>query len=250
MTGAHRRVLVTGSSRGIGAAVAQAFAARGDRVAVHYSSSPEAARTVRDSLVGAGHVIVGADLADPGATRAMVDEAAAAMGGIDVLVNNAGVYIRHPVDAVTYEEWQQAWHETLAVNLLGAANATWAVLRHMGSGGRIVSVGSRGAFRGEPEHPAYAASKAALAAFGQSMAIALGPRRISVTCVAPGWVDTDMASDALDGPAGEQRVAQSPLGRVATTSEVAAAVLYLASAEAELVSGAVLDLNGASHLRL
>jgi 3-oxoacyl-[acyl-carrier protein] reductase len=243
-------VLVTGASRGIGAAVARAFAASGDRVALHYRSRREAAMHVRAALPGDGHVVAGADLADPAAIRRMVDEVAGALGSIDVLVNNAGMFDRHPITETTYEQWQEAWNRTLSVNLLGAANVTWCALRHMGAGGRIVNVSSRGAFRGEPEQPAYGASKAGLIAFGQSLARALGERRISVTAVAPGFTETEMAAVALAGERGPARRAESPLGRVATPEEVAAAVHYLASPEAELASGAVLDLNGASHLRL
>jgi 3-oxoacyl-[acyl-carrier protein] reductase len=248
--GAGRSVLVTGASRGIGAAVARAFADAGDRVAVHYGSSQAAAeRTIR-TLPGEGHVLVTADLADPEDVREMVESAAAALGSIDVLVNNAGVYRAHPVFEVSYEEWQRAWSQTLAVNLVGAANAAWCAVRHMPAGGRIVNVASRGAFRGEPNQPAYGASKAGLVAFGQSLARALGPRGIAVTTVAPGWVDTDMAADALTGAAGEERRRESPLGRVARPEEVARAVLYLASPEAEYATGAVLDLNGGSYLRM
>jgi 3-oxoacyl-[acyl-carrier protein] reductase len=111
-------------------------------------------------------------------------------------------------------------------------------------------VSSRGAFRGEPTHPAYGASKAGLIALGQSLARALGPHGIAVTAVAPGFTETDMATEALAGEKGAARRAESPLGRVATPEEVAAAVLFLASPEAELTSGAVLDLNGASYLRM
>ena len=250
MAAGGRAVLVTGASRGIGAAVARAFAATGDRVGLHYGSRHEAAVRVLETLPGDGHVVAGANLADPEAVRFMVDEVAGALGGIDVLVNNAGVFERHPVDATTYEEWQEAWKLTLDVNLVGAANVTWCVLRHMGAGGRIVNVSSRGAFRGEPNHPAYGASKAGLIAFGQSLARALGERRISVTAVAPGFVETDMAASELEGESGRRRRAESPLGRVATPEEIAAAVLYLASPEAELASGAVLDVNGASYLRM
>ena len=247
---AARAVLVTGASRGIGAAVARAFAASGDRVGLHYGSRRDAAVQVRDSLPGGGHVVAGADLADAEAVRSMVDEMAGALGGIDVLVNNAGVFEPHAADDTTYEEWQEAWSHTLGVNLVGAANVTWCVLRHMGAGGRIVNVSSRGAFRGEPNHPAYGASKAGLIAFGQSLARALGGRRISVTAVAPGFVETDMAAAELAGESGLRRRAESPLGRVAKPEEIAAAVLYLASPEAELASGAVLDVNGASYLRM
>ena len=247
----NRAVLVTGGSRGIGAAIARAFAERGDRVAVHCGSAVAAAQAVRDSLPGDGHTVVKADLADAAAVRAMVDDAAARLGGLDVLVNNAGIYVDHPVLATTYEEWQAAWAATLGVNLVGAANAAWCAVRHMtdaGRGGRIVNVGSRGAYRGEPTHPAYGAAKAGLHALGQSLAVALAPHGITVASVAPGYVQTDMTTEELATPAGDAIRAQSPFNRVATPEEIAAAVLYLASPEAAWSSGAVLDLNGASYL--
>ena len=250
-----RAVLVTGASRGIGAAIAREFAARGDRVALHYRDAAGAAGAVRDSLPGDGHVLVRADLADAAAVRVMVDTAAAGLGGLDVLVNNAGIYLEHPVLEASYEQWQAAWQATLGVNLIGAAHVTWCAVRHMvaaGPGrpsGRIVNVGSRGAYRGEPDHPAYGASKAGLHAFGQSLAVALAPHGITVASVAPGYVATDMTAGELGTPAGDEIRAQSPFGRVATPAEVAAAVGYLASPAAEWASGAVLDLNGASYLR-
>jgi 3-oxoacyl-[acyl-carrier protein] reductase len=244
---------VTGGSRGIGAAIARAFAERGDRVAVHCRDALAVAEVVRDSLDGDGHVVVRADLAVPAEVRAMVDAAAAGLDGLDVLVNNAGIYLDHPVLGTSYEEWQAAWQATLAVNLVGAANVTWCAVQHMTASGqragRIVNVGSRGAFRGEPTHPAYGASKAGLHAFGQSLAVALAPHGITVASVAPGYVATDMTADELATPAGDVIRAQSPFGRVATVEEIAAAVVYLASPEAEWVSGAILDLNGASYLR-
>ncbi len=250
MTNRRRAVLVTGASRGIGAAVAHAFAETGDRVAVHYGARRERALRVAAALAGDGHTVVGADLADPDAVHAMVAEVVAALGGVDVLVNNAGVIEEHPITETSYAQWQRAWSNTLSVNLVGAANVTWCAVQHMGRGGRIVNVASRGAFRGEPRQPAYGASKAGLVAFGQSLALALGPAGISVTAVAPGFTDTDMAADALAGEAGDRRRAESPLGRIATPQEIAAAVLFLASPQAELASGSVLDVNGASHLRM
>ena len=248
-------VLVTGGSRGIGAAIARAFAERGDRVAVHCGSAVASAQAVRDSLPGDGHIVVQADLADAAAVRAMVDDAAERLGGLSVLVNNAGIYVDHPVLGTSYEEWQAAWAATLGVNLVGAANAAWCAVRHMTAGGhakdggRIVNVGSRGAYRGEPSHPAYGAAKAGLHAFGQSLAVALAPHGITVASVAPGYVQTDMTAVELATPAGDVIRAQSPFNRVATPEEVAAAVVYLASPEATWSSGAVLDLNGASYLR-
>ena len=180
----------------------------------------------------------------------MVDEVAERLGSVDVLVNNAGIFIPHPIDDTSYEEWQRAWEQTLAVNLIGAANATWCAVRHMGRGGRIVNVSSRGAFRGEPSQPAYGVSKAGLVALGQSLARSLGPRGISVTTIAPGFADTEMAAEALAGDGIERRSAESPLGRIARVEEIAAAVVYLASPLAEIATGTVLDLNGASYLRM
>jgi 3-oxoacyl-[acyl-carrier protein] reductase len=238
-----RRVLVTGSARGIGAAVAHAFAANGDRVAAHR-------RTPGDpGLPGTGHTVVTGDLSDPPAVRTLVDAAADALGGLDVVVNNAAVYIEHKILNVGYDEWQSAWRDTLAVDLLAPANVCWCAARHLGEGGRIINVSSRGAFRGEPDHPAYGAAKAALNSLTQSLAVALAPRGIAVSAVAPGFVATDLVAPLLSSPAGEGIRAQSPFNRVATPEEIAAAVLFLASPEAEWSSGAVLDLNGASYFR-
>ena len=249
---ANRTILVTGASRGIGRAIAQAFAEQGDRVAVHHRDSARLAADVAAGLAGDGHVVVQADLTDPDDARRMVDRAWDVLGGLDVLVNNAGVFTAHPITEVSYAEWQAAWQQTLGVNLVGPANVTWCVVQRMVSGkraGRIVNVSSRGAFRGEPGKPAYGASKAGLNAFGQSLAIALAPHGITVATVAPGFVDTDMASTHLASPGGDAIRAQSPFQRVAEPEEIAAAVLYLASPQAEWASGAILDLNGASYLR-
>ena len=248
----NRGILITGASRGIGRATAAAFAALGDRVAVHHRDSSGLAAEVVAGLPGRGHAVVQADLADPAAVKAMVDAAATALGQIDVLVNNAGIFEAHPITEVTYEQWQAAWQATLAVNLIGAANVTWCVVEHMreiSAGGQIINVSSRGAFRGEPGQPAYGASKAGLNAFGQSLARALAPHGITVATVAPGFVETDMASARLAGPDGDGIRAESPFGRVGRPDEVAAAVVYLASAPAQWASGAILDLNGASYLR-
>ena len=249
----NRKILVTGSSRGIGQAIAAAFAAAGDQVAIHHRDNADLAARVVASLPGDGHVVVQADIADPAAVRAMVDEAADRLGGLDVLVNNAASYgrVAHPVAEVSCEQWQQVWRDTIDLNLIGAANVTWCAVQHMiaGGGGRIVNVSSRGAFRGEPGQPAYGASKAGLNALGQSLAVALAPLGITVAAVAPGFVQTDMAAPHLDGETGAAIRAQSPFGRVARPAEIAAAVLFLASPEAEWASGAILDLNGASYLR-
>ena len=245
-------MLVTGASRGIGAAIAREFAAAGDRVAVHYVRSRAAAEEVAGSLPGGQHAVVSADLADASAVRAMVDDAAARLGGLEVLVNNAGIYLEHDLVSSSYEEWRESWEETLLVDLVGAANVTWCAVRHMleRGTGRIVNVSSRGAYRGEPRAPAYGAAKAGLIAFGNSLARALAAHRIAVTTVVPSWTETDMAAESLDGPRREAIEAESPFGRVATPADVAKAVLYLASPEAEFVSGTTLDVNGASYLHL
>jgi 3-oxoacyl-[acyl-carrier protein] reductase len=246
-----RRVLVTGGSRGIGRAIATMFAEAGDRVAVHYGSARDAAEETVGSLQGGGHVTVQADLADPDAVRAAVDGAAQELGGLDVLVNNAGIFVAHPPLETSYDEWREAWSRTLATNLTGAANATFCALTHLvaAGGGAIVNVTSRGAFRGEPDNPAYGASKAGLNAFTQSMALALAPHDIRVAAVAPGFVRTDMAREVLEGPAGNTILDQSPFGRVAEPEEVASAVLWLASEGARFSSGTIIDVNGASYLR-
>jgi NAD(P)-dependent dehydrogenase (short-subunit alcohol dehydrogenase family) len=195
--------------------------------------------------------VVQAELTDPDAVRAAVDGAAERLGRLDVLVNNAGVFLPHPPLSTSYEQWQATWTRTLATNLTAAANATYCAVPHLraAGGGAIVNVSSRGAFRGEPECPAYGASKAGLNALGQSLAIALAPHDITVGTVAPGFVQTEMAREVLDGPGGDGVRAQSPFGRVARPEEVAAAVLWLASPEARFSSGTIIDVNGASYLR-
>lgn len=247
-----RTALVTGSSRGIGAAIARRLAALGATVAVHYREDRAAGEATVGDLSGDGHMLVDADVGDPDAVGRMVAQVVAALGGIDVLVNNAGAYTRHPLDEVSYEAWRQAWSDTLSTNLVGAANLTWCVARHMidgGRAGRIVNVSSRGAFRGEPDHPAYGASKAGLNSMSQSLAQHLAPHGITVAVVAPGFVETDMAAPLLAGPGGDAIRGQSPLGRVATADEVADVVAFLASDRAVITTGAIVDANGASYLR-
>ncbi|MBS0663357.1 MAG: SDR family oxidoreductase, partial [Verrucomicrobia bacterium] len=151
-----------------------------------------------------------------------------------------------PLDA-----WQAEWQRTLTTNLMAPADLCLLAARHLApaGGGRIVNLSSRGAFRGEPDAPAYGASKAGLNSLSQSLARALAPHHIAVFAVAPGWVGTDMAADHLEGPRAAEIAAQHPLGRVATADEVANVVAYCALDAPETMTGAILDVNGASYLR-
>ncbi len=247
---AGRAVLVTGASRGIGRATALAFAGAGDRVAIHHRDSAPLAGRLLEVLPGSGHVVVAGDLGDPEVAERVVTEAADGLGGLDVLVNNAGVSLPHDILEMDFDSWRAAFQRTLEVNLFGPAYLIYFAVRHMlGRGGVVVNVSSRGAFRGEPGQPGYGASKAGLNALGQSLAVALAPRGISVATVAPGWVATDMSQEELKRPRGQEILKQSPFGRIATPEEVAAAILFLASPEARFSSGAILDVNGASYLR-
>jgi NAD(P)-dependent dehydrogenase (short-subunit alcohol dehydrogenase family) len=253
VSAAAKGALVTGGSRGIGAACARALAAAGLRVAVHYAHGADAAERVRAALPGTGHCTLQADLAEGSidAARALIEAATARLDGLAVLVNNAGVYDEHPPLTTTESGWRAAWQDTLALNLLAPAHLSYHAARTMAAagGGRIVNVSSRGAFRGEPAAPAYGASKAGLNSLSQSLAQAFAPRGVLVYVVAPGFVGTDMAAALLAGPQGDAIRAQSPLGRVSTPEEVAACVRFCALEAPAAMTGAILDVNGASYLR-
>ena len=249
---------MTGASRGIGRIIALQLAQRGVRVAVHYRNNREAAAASLASLPGTGHASFDADLSDPREASLLWGRVSDALGAIDILINNAGLYIFHPPLKTAYDAWQSAWRQTLAANLFAPADLSLLAAQSMAARqqqtgdfgrGRIVNISSRGAFRGEPDAPAYAASKAALNALSQSLARALAPEAVYLYCVAPGWVETDMATSHLDGPEGQAILAQHPLGRVSRTDEIANAAVYCALDAPAAMTGCVIDVNGASYLR-
>ncbi len=246
-----KRVLVTGGTRGIGRAIARGFAERGARVALSYLSNHETAEETLKALPGGPHKGFAGDIGDPEFCEMLVARTVQELGGLDILVNNAGIFVAHPVDEVDFAAWRNAWQRTLETNLIAAANLCYHAARHMMTrgGGRIVNVSSRGAFRGEPDAPAYGASKAGLNALSGSLAQKLAPHGIFVGVVAPGFVETDMTTTHLAGERGRAIRAQSPLNRVAKPEEVAHAALFLASEGAEFTTGAIIDVNGASYLR-
>lgn len=247
----NKRVLITGGSRGIGKACAQAFAVRGAKIAINFVNNREAAEDTLSSLPGEDHILNQTDVSKPELIEEMIADTVQRLGGLDIVVNNAGIGRSHPIDTVSYDEWQESWRWILSVNLIAAANVIFWAAQHMRAkgGGRIVNVSSRGAFRGEPEMPAYGASKAGMNAMTQSLAQKLAPDHIYLGVVAPGFVETDMAAKTLSGPLGDSIRNQSPLGRVAKPEEVAYAVLFLAAEESKFSTGTIIDVNGASYLR-
>jgi len=246
-----KRVLITGGSRGIGKACAQAFAERDAQVAINFVHNAEAAQETQASLPCGPHILNQTDISKPELVEGMIADTVKGLGGLDILVNNAGIGRYHPIDTVSYDEWQESWQQTVSVNLTAPANVTYWAVQHMraNGGGRIVNVSSRGAFRGEPDAPAYGASKAGLNAMTQSLAQKLAPDNIYLGVDAPGFVETDMAAETLSGPQGASIRNQSPLGRVAQPEEVAYAVLFLAAEESKFSTGTIIDVNGASYLR-
>lgn len=247
----NKKVLITGASRGIGKATALAFAAKGAHVGLNFKSNLVEAQKTLQELSGEGHSLFQSDVSVKADTKKLVDDFIAHYGRLDILVNNAGIGIFHAIDEVDFDTWTQAWDTILNTNLIAVANTCyWAtkVMMQQG-GGRIVNVSSRGAFRGEPVQPAYGASKAALNSFSQSLAKRLAPHHIYVGVVAPGFTDTDMATEALTPEERENLLRESPFQRMAQPQEVAHAILFLASEGAEYSSGTIIDVNGASYLR-
>lgn len=248
----NKTVLITGGSRGIGRACALLFSRLRANVIITYKSNlEEAERTLEMLDPNQRHSMYQLDISRPEEIEVVFKNIIEKYERLDILVNNAGVYLEHKITEVCYLQWQQAWSETLTTNLTGVSNLCFFAARQMilQQKGKIVNISSRGAFRGEPEHPAYAASKAGLNAMSQSLAVALGKHQITVGVIAPGFVETDMAARYLDSEAGDLVKSQSPLNRVATPEEVARLVAVFACEGFEFMTGGIVDLNGASYLR-
>jgi NAD(P)-dependent dehydrogenase (short-subunit alcohol dehydrogenase family) len=244
-------VVVTGGSRGIGKAIAMKFAEAGAKLAIIYRSNQATAKATLDLLSGSDHLALQADVADEEQVESTVAKIINHFGQFDVLVNNAGIGDYHPIEQIDFDQWKKVWQETISTNLIGPANLCFCAAKYMmdNGGGRIVNVSSRGAFRGEPDKPAYGASKAGINALSQSLAQKLAPYNIFVGAVAPGFVNTELTAAKLSGEEGEQIKRQSPLNRVANPEDVAQAVLFLAAPGSEFSTGTIIDVNGASYLR-
>jgi NAD(P)-dependent dehydrogenase (short-subunit alcohol dehydrogenase family) len=232
-------ILVTGSTRGIGAAIIEALALKGARVVGH-------GRTDGDGVIGA-------DLSQPGAADALWDRALTTLDGrIDVLINNAGVFEAVAVDADD-QAWADGWGRTMQINLQASADLCRRAILHFrarGEGGRIVNIASRAAYRGDsPAHWHYAASKAGMVGMTKSIARGFAIEQILAFAVCPGFVMTGMAEDYLASRGGDKLLADIPLGRVADPPEVASVAAYLALEAPASMTGAVIDVNGASFVR-
>ncbi len=246
-----KNILVTGASRGIGKTTAILFAKAGGNVIVHYNKNREAASEVLANLNHGNHCLMQADLSNADDVSKLSKDCFEKYGRIDVLVNNAGVFEEFDIMALSYEEWQQSWEKTITTNLTGTANLSFLIAKEMKDKGgcKIINISSRGAFRGEPDAPAYGASKAGLNSLSQSMAKALAKYNIMVYTIAPGFVATEMAEYAMVGLRGDEIRNQSPLKRIAQPEEIAQTVLYLASPGTDYMTGCIIDINGASYLR-
>ena len=230
-------ILLTGASRGIGAAAYQLLRSSGHQVVGHSTKG--------------GDDLVAGDLADPKAPRRVWDQAMSRLGTIDALVNNAGIY-EGVADDASDADWQAAWHRTLTINLTAAADLCRLAVQHFraNGGGRIVNVASRAAFRGDsPSHWHYAASKAGMIGMTRTIARGYAADNILAFAVAPGFTVSEMTEEYLAGRGGAAIIADIPLGRVTSTTEVAEAIRWLAVDAPAASTGSVIDLNGASHVR-
>ncbi len=242
-----KSILVTGASRGIGAAAARLLGQAGASVGVNYFRNEAPAAAVVEEIGADRAEAIRADMADPAAVERMVERMVERFGRLDVLVNNAAIFEDNRFDSADYAAWQRGWSRTFAVNVFGAANAAFLAMRQMRTtgGGKIINVASRAAFRGETEFADYGASKAALVNLTRSIARACGPEGIIAVAIAPGFVETDMAAEAIARQGDELR-AQVPLGRIATVADVAGVIVFLASSWADYLNGATVDVNGGS----
>lgn len=243
-----KTVLVTGASRGIGAAVARTMAGSGARVAVHYSASETAARAVAADC-GPEARTFGADLADPAGCVALWEAVVASFGRVDVLVNNAGVATA--VDDPSIDRWLEIWNHTLDVNLRATALLCRLATDHFTvlGGGRIINISSRAAFRGDqPDYIAYAASKGGMVALTRSIARGFGRQGIVAFNVAPGFTRTAMAQDFIDQYGEDYTTSDIALARLTEPKDIAPTVVFLASGLADHATGATIDINAASYV--
>jgi 3-oxoacyl-[acyl-carrier protein] reductase len=245
---AGKVALVSGGSRGIGAACCALLGRAGARVAVGYRSDRTAAgRVVAQIEAGGGEALaLAGDLAEPSVAASWVEATVERWGRLDVLVNNAGIWNRAPIEELDDERLREML-ETNVAAVFRLIRAAVGPLRR-GGGGCIVNVSSTAGQRGEAHHSHYAASKGALISLTKSLAVELAGDGIRTNCVAPGWVETDMTREALAGEAGRRIGETIPLGRAGRAEEVAGAVLFLASGLAGYVNGEVLNVNGGSVL--
>ena len=241
-----KTVVITGASRGIGAETARRMAAAGARVVVNYHGSEAAANAVV-SEIGGSAIAIRADVADPAAVKRLIEAVVTRFGSIDVLVNNAAIFEYNPFDGDDYEAWQSGWRRTFDLNVFAAANAAWLAMRAMrqSGGGKIINVASRAAWRGETEFADYGASKAALVNLTRSIARACAKDNIVASCVAPGFIETEMAKPELEAHR-EEILSQIPLRRVGSVGDVAGVILFLASPMADYLNGVTIDINGGS----
>ncbi|MDN7999285.1 SDR family NAD(P)-dependent oxidoreductase [Burkholderia multivorans] len=239
-----KRALVTGGSRGIGAAIAKRLAADGADVAITYEKSAERAQAVVAEIetLGRRAVAIQADSADPAVVRAAVDRAADTLGGLDILVNNAGIFRAGSLDALTLDDIDA----TLNVNVRAVIVASQAAARHLGEGGSIVSTGSCLATRvPDAGMSLYAASKAALIGWTQGLARDLGPRGITVNIVHPGSTDTDM--NPADGEHADAQLARMAIPRYGKADDVAALVAFVVGPEGRSINGTGLTIDGGAN---